>query len=152
MRAFLIGFVFVLASNFPAHAETPVGMWLTESGRAAVEVSDCGGGLLCGKIAWLKEAMDETGKPRLDKNNPAAELKSQKLCGLLMVGNFKPTSKPNEWDGGFIYNPEDGKTYSSEMELKSADVLGVRGYVGIPLFGKSQTWTRLPNDHPRCKP
>ncbi|MDB5366937.1 MAG: peptide protein [Rhodospirillales bacterium] len=152
MRAFLIGFVFVLASNFPAHAETPVGMWLTESGRAAVEVSDCGGGLLCGKIAWLKEAMDETGKPRLDKNNPAAELKSQKLCGLLMVGNFKPTSKPNEWDGGFIYNPEDGKTYSSEMELKSPDVLGVRGYVGIPLFGKSQTWTRLPNDHPRCKP
>lgn len=151
MRGFLFA-VALLALPSLAHAQaSPVGMWLTESGKAGVEISDCGGGLLCGKIAWLKDPIDEAGKPRVDKNNPAAELKSQKLCGLLMVGNFKPAGKPNEWDGGFIYNPEDGKTYSSEMELKSADVLGVRGYVGIPLFGKSQTWTRLPNDHQRCK-
>ena len=151
MRALLLGLGFVLASMSASHAQSATGLWLTESGKAAVEISDCGGGLLCGKIAWLKEPIDEAGKPRVDKNNPAAELKSQKLCGLLMVGNFKQTAKPTEWDGGFIYNPEDGKTYSSEMELKSADVLGVRGYVGIPLFGKSQTWTRLPTDHPRCK-
>jgi uncharacterized protein (DUF2147 family) len=151
MRAFLLAAGLVVLPAI-AHAQSATGLWLTESGKAAVEISDCGGGLLCGKIAWLRDPLDETGKPRVDKNNPAAELKSQKLCGLLMVGNFKPTNKPTEWDGGFIYNPEDGKTYSSEMELKSPDVLGVRGYVGIPLFGKSQTWTRLPNDHPRCKP
>ncbi|GIL41186.1 DUF2147 domain-containing protein [Roseiterribacter gracilis] len=151
MRALLLAaFVFGLPSI--SHAQSsPLGLWLAESGKAAVEITECGAAGLCGKIAWLKEPLDESGKPRLDKNNPAAELKSQKLCGLLMVGNFKPAGKPNEWDGGFIYNPEDGKTYSSEMELKSPDVLGVRGYVGIPLFGKSQTWTRLPNEHQRCK-
>ncbi len=149
MRALLLAAILAALPSL-SYAQSPAGLWLTESGKAAVEVSDCGG-TLCGKIAWLKDPIDEAGKPRLDKNNPAAELKSQKLCGLLMVGNFKAAGKPNEWDGGFIYNPEDGKTYSSEMELKSADVLGVRGYVGIPLFGKSQTWTRLPNEHPRCK-
>jgi uncharacterized protein (DUF2147 family) len=150
MRAFLLAAILVAVPSLSHAQQTPAGMWLIESGKAAVEISDCGG-TLCGKIAWLKEPLDETGKPRVDKNNPAAELKSQRLCGLLMIGNFKPDAKPNEWDGGFIYNPEDGKTYSSEMELKSADVLGVRGYVGIPLFGKSQTWTRLPNEHQRCK-
>lgn len=139
--------------SLPAVAadETPAGLWLTESGKAAVEIKDCGGGLLCGQIVWLQEPDDETtGKPKTDKNNPSADLKSQKLCGMLMVGNFKPKSATS-YEDGFIYNPEDGKTYSSEMQLKADGTLGVRGYVGIPMFGKSQVWTRLPAGSPRCK-
>jgi uncharacterized protein (DUF2147 family) len=150
MRAFLLAAALFVLPSLSYAQSSAVGLWLTQSGNAAVEVADCGHGVLCGKIAWLRDPLDEVGKPKTDRNNPAADLKSQKLCGLLMVGNFE-ASGPNRWGNGFIYNPEDGKTYASEMELKSADVLAVRGYVGIPLFGKSQTWTRLPNDHARCK-
>jgi uncharacterized protein (DUF2147 family) len=131
-------------------ADTPAGLWLTESGNAAVEIKDCGAGLLCGQIVWLEEPNDETGKPKTDKKNPSADLKSQKLCGMLMIGNFKAKS-PSSYEDGFIYNPEDGKTYSSEMELKADGSLHVRGYVGFPMFGKSQVWTRLPATTPRCK-
>jgi uncharacterized protein (DUF2147 family) len=48
----------------------------------------------------------------------------------------------DEWIGGDIYAPESGKTYSSYMYLKDINTLKVRGYVGISLFGRTETWTR----------
>ena len=44
--------------------------------------------------------------------------------------------------GGEIYDPESGKTYSAKMSLESPDTLSLRGYVGIPLFGRPSTWSR----------
>jgi uncharacterized protein (DUF2147 family) len=46
------------------------------------------------------------------------------------------------WDKGRIYDPESGKTYKSKMTLAAPNRLEIRGYVGIPLFGRSTTWTR----------
>jgi uncharacterized protein (DUF2147 family) len=48
-----------------------------------------------------------------------------------------------EWKGGDIYDPESGKTYSSYMYLKDRNTLKVRGYVGVSLFGRTETWTRI---------
>jgi uncharacterized protein (DUF2147 family) len=49
----------------------------------------------------------------------------------------------NVWSDGKIYNPEDGKEYNCKMTLEGPNTLLVRGYVGISLFGKTQTWTRV---------
>jgi uncharacterized protein (DUF2147 family) len=49
-----------------------------------------------------------------------------------------------DYDGGTILDPETGKVYSASMRL-SADgtQLNVRGFVGLSIFGRSQTWTRV---------
>lgn len=48
----------------------------------------------------------------------------------------------DEWKGSDIYDPESGKTYSSDMYLKDKNTLKVRGYVGISMFGRTETWLR----------
>ena len=50
----------------------------------------------------------------------------------------------NLWDGGDILDPNNGKVY--KVRLKLADggrKLDVRGYVGAPLLGRTQTWIRV---------
>ncbi|HEY0110845.1 MAG TPA: DUF2147 domain-containing protein, partial [Fibrella sp.] len=80
--------------------------------------------------------------PKLDSKNPEANLKSRPLLNLNIMTGFSYDGS-NVWDDGKIYNPEDGKTYSCKMTLKNPNTLDVRGYVGISLIGKTQTWTRL---------
>jgi uncharacterized protein (DUF2147 family) len=151
LKTFLIGGIWLLgAGGATAEAKGIFGLWLTENGRAAVEILPCAGTSACGRIVWLKEPNDETGKAKLDKNNEDTALRSRPLCGLEMIGNFKRLSD-EEWEEGFIYNAEDGDTYNSKMKLQGEDKLSVRGFVGISLFGKSQVWTKLSADHPRCQ-
>jgi uncharacterized protein (DUF2147 family) len=47
-----------------------------------------------------------------------------------------------EYVDGYVYNPEDGGTYRVKTELTSSELLKVRGYLGISLFGETKTWTR----------
>jgi uncharacterized protein (DUF2147 family) len=58
-----------------------------------------------------------------------------------MLKDFKFDGN-DEWKGGDIYDPESGKTYRSYMYLKDSNTLKVRGYVGISLLGRTETWTR----------
>ena len=58
-----------------------------------------------------------------------------------MLKNF--AYEDGEWSGGNIYNPSDGKEYKAYMKLKDKNTLSVRGYVGISLLGKTDTWTRV---------
>ena len=48
----------------------------------------------------------------------------------------------NTWAKGTIYDPEDGKTYKCKMTLTDPKTLGVRGYIGISLIGRTTVWTR----------
>ena len=93
-----------------------------------------------GKIIWLKNPT-ENGKQRIDGNNPDKKKRSNPITGLVMLKDFEFDGN-DEWDGGDIYDPESGKTYSSYMYLKDSNTLKVRGYVGISLLGRTETWTR----------
>ncbi|HYD98076.1 MAG TPA: DUF2147 domain-containing protein [Alphaproteobacteria bacterium] len=138
------------ALALPAAAQAPdvFGLWLTESRNAAVDIQPCGASV-CGRIAWMTEPNDAAGRPKLDTENPDPAKRGQPLCGLTMIGGFRP-GEGGAWQEGWIYNPEDGKTYTAVIQPKSATELALRGYIGLPLFGQSQTWTRLPPDAPRC--
>lgn len=144
MRKFLIAFACVLGSAGAAHAQgaSPIGTWMTEGGKSHVQISQCGA-QLCGRIVWLREPNQPSGQPKVDLKNPDQSKRGQKIVGLQMLWNFNKTSDPNEWDGGRIYNPEDGETYKSTMKLRRDGKLEVRGYVGISLLGKSQYWERV---------
>ena len=96
-----------------------------------------------GKIIWLKEANDASGKPKVDKENPEESLRSRPLIGLVMLTHFV-YDEDNVWEDGDIYDPKNGKTYSCEMTLSpDGKTLDVRGYIGFSFIGRSQTWTRV---------
>jgi uncharacterized protein (DUF2147 family) len=67
----------------------------------------------------------------------------------MVLWGFEPDGA-GRWAGGSIYNPEDGATHRSTVTLGPADTLRVRGHVGLPLFGKSETATRVPEPPAAC--
>ena len=90
-----------------------------------------------------------SGPPAHDEHNPRPELRARPLCGLPMLGDFQET-RPGQWTDGWIYDPENGKTYHATIRLENAGLLHLRGYIGVPLFGETQDWTRAAPDSPSC--
>ena len=68
-----------------------------------------------------------------DKNKP--------VLGLVIIKGLK--RKGDFYEGGKITDPKNGKSYHCKMTLEGKDKLIVRGYIGISLFGRSQTWFRI---------
>ncbi len=118
-----------------------VGTWLNGTKKGHIQIYKQGNKYF-GKLAFLTEPNDATGKPKLDGKNPDAKLRSRALLNLNLMNDFV-FDGDDEWENGKIYNPEDGKTYSCYMKLSNPNTLIVRGYVGIKMLGKSQTWTRI---------
>jgi len=128
------------------------GLWIDhrepEKRKVAVWIEDCDG-LLCGHIYWLKKPLSSGGRPKRDQRNPDARLRDRPLCGLRILSGFKRAGD-GSWSAGQIYNPNDGRTFSSSMTLESDGGLKIRGYFGLSLFGKTVEWVR-PQDKPgRC--
>jgi uncharacterized protein (DUF2147 family) len=69
------------------------------------------------------------------------DLKDKPLVGLVIMKGLKQDG--SEWNGGRIVDPNDGEEYKVKMELAdSGHKLKVRGFIGISLFGRTQTWVR----------
>jgi uncharacterized protein (DUF2147 family) len=122
-------------------AGVPVGVWLLPS-KAAVEIFDCSG-LLCGRIVWLQRARNSAGELVRDKKNSDSALRPRLLCGLIVIWRLEPAG-PDRWRSGWLYNPDDGRTYRVSGELRSTVTLSARIYVGIPIYGETSTWLRVP--------
>ena len=146
MRAFVagLGIMLTLAAAHPARAAgaSPIGRWQTEGGWSHIRIFQCGPHL-CGQIVWLKEPLTKDGRPKVDTNNPDQAKRAQTIVGLTIMWNFAKSSDSDVWEGGRIYNPEDGDIYKSKMKLRADGKLEVRGYIGISLLGGSQYWERV---------
>lgn len=121
------------------NADAVLGTWLTASGKAKVQIykeSD----KYYGKIVWLKIPTYEDGTSKMDKNNPDKAKQSEPLLGLNMLKNFE--FDDDEWEDGTIYDPENGKTYSCTIKYRDGK-LDLRGYIGISLIGRTQTWYKV---------
>lgn len=72
---------------------------------------------------------------------------NQPILGMVvMEGLTQNATNAVEWTGGSCFDPSNGKTYHCFIRLsEDGQKLNVRGYVGIPLFGRSQTWVRVSN-------
>lgn len=74
----------------------------------------------------------------------SGDAKDQPVEGMVIMWDL--TSKDGiQWDGGSILDPKNGTSYRCRVKLAGPDVLQVRGFVGISLFGRTQTWERLPS-------
>ena len=130
---------FAFAQNTNSH-DGIIGTWLVQDGTGKVKIEKING-KFCGKLVWIKTPTDKSGKPVLDTKNPNTALQSRPQLGLPLLENFTYDSD-NVWTDGTIYDPDSGKTYSCKITLKDNGKMEVRGYVGISLFGRTDTWTR----------
>jgi uncharacterized protein (DUF2147 family) len=69
------------------------------------------------------------------------ERKNKPMVGLVIMRNMKRNDR--EYGGGDILDPRSGSVYGCKFWLEQGGTrLVVRGFIGIPLLGRSQTWTR----------
>jgi uncharacterized protein (DUF2147 family) len=132
----------LLMVSLCAHAQAPsvLGYWRTPTG-SIVRVAPCGR-RLCVAIAALA---DRKG-PTTDIHNPDPKLRGRALCGL-RIGEGFVQADPQHARGGHLYDPRNGRTYSGQMTAEGTR-LHLRGYVGLPIFGRTETWVRASKPPP----
>ena len=121
-------------------AQTPVGFWKTiddNTGetRSEMELYVKDNGALEGKIHKL---LDANSQETCDLC--PGDKKDAKLEGMIIMWDLEEDG--NQWQGGRIMDPENGKTYKCYIELEGTDKLKVRGYIGISALGRTQFWYR----------
>ena len=140
MKKLFISMMFVLTPLCAMFAQDVVGKWKLENGSAIVEVYR-EGDVYNGKIVWLQQPNEADGTPNVDDKNPDSKLRSRKLLGLNMLSGLK--KKGDEYTGGSIYDPNNGKTYNCSMKVEG-NVLKVRGSLDKRgLVGRTMDWHRV---------
>jgi uncharacterized protein (DUF2147 family) len=128
----------------PAAAQTVSGVWQqidpsTGKVGALVTFSESGG-LFSGQISKLFPDPGEDPRPLCHKCSGAQ--RDKPILGLVFIEGMRRSGLA--YEGGTILDPETGTSYSANMKLSpDGNTLTVHGYVGIPLFGQSQTWKRV---------
>ncbi len=133
----------LLTTAAQALSKGVLGEWVTPDG-STVSIYRCGSDV-CAKIA----AVSSRAPSRVDTENPDPRERKRPLCGLEIGHGFRLTS-PDHAEGGHIYDPESGNTYSGWM-TSNGNTLRLRGYVGISIFGRTETWTRAQHDVTSCR-
>jgi uncharacterized protein (DUF2147 family) len=121
-----------------------LGDW-TEPGGSVILVEHCASGV-CAKLTRIAADVP-TAK---DGHNPDVALRSRPMCGL-EIGHGFTLNDPDHAKDGTLYDPKSGKTYHGEMTAEGS-ALKLRGYVGIPLFGRTETWHRPSAPVAPCHP
>ena len=122
------------------YADTILGVWKTGSGKGMVKIYK-EGDKYHGKIVWLLTPNDESGKPKVDKNNEDESKRTRPILGLNNLRDFVYKGD-RVWEEGKIYDPENGSDYSCEMKMTDDNTLEVRGFIGVSLFGRTDVWKR----------
>ncbi len=148
MRRLLTVLAAVLAASAAAAQNTPAGLWKTiddhaKKERSLVRVVDSNGVL----SARIEKLLDPQAKLDRVCDQCSDDRKDKPVVGLEIVRGVKKNADSDAepvWDGGTILDPENGKSYKVRMTpLEGGKKLQVRGYVGSPVFGRSQVWVRV---------
>ncbi len=141
----------LVATTASAQQGTVMGTWLSESGVAQIKIGPCpdaASGPICGFVVSLIDPKGPDGAAvapdaATDYRNENPALRTRKVIGMPLIWGFKQAAQPNTFEEGKVYNGEDGKTYSANISLQPDGKLRLRGFVGTPMFGKTQLWTRV---------
>lgn len=124
----------------PLPADAIQGVWQTRSGGYIQIHRD--NGAYVGTVVGSAD-----GQARYDRHNPDADKQGRRLLGVTLLHGLKSEGN-GQYDDGTIYDPENGKSYHAKATLKDHDTLDARGYIGVSLLGKTQTWHRIDPDAP----
>ena len=114
------------------------GTWLSGDGDGLIAVRVDGNGI---SATILGSPNADPDRPKTDTRNPDPALRNRPLVGLNIFSGFTYDGD-GAWSGGFIYDPNSGKTYRCKLKLTNPNTLKVRGYIGISLVGRTETWIR----------
>ena len=125
-------------------AQTPsmIGDW-TEPTGSVIRVDHCGNRICMWLIALGKQIMVST-----DIYNPDPKLRGRPLCGLLIGSGFVARDAAHA-TGGTLYDPKTGGSYRGLLSAQGSTLV-VRGYLGAPFFGRSETWPRTTGQVNSC--
>lgn len=125
-----------------------VGKWRniddqTGFSRGVVEIYQNKDGTFSGKVADVTPHAGYTPREFCEKCQGAD--RNRRIIGMDILRNFKISAKnPLEFTGGTILDPTTGKVYKSKLRLNATGRrLSLRGYIGIEIIGRSQTWIRI---------
>lgn len=96
-----------------------------------------------GKIVWLKNPTDGSGKAKLDKLNPQKNLRKKPILGLVAIKGFEFDDGEKIWDEGFIYNPMTGQSLKGSFKMIDSNTLELSGFLGFSLSEVQIIWKRM---------
>lgn len=140
----IAAFLLVACSLLGEELSSPVGYWMTiddktEKPRSIVEIWQAQNGSLGAKIVKVFPRPDEEENPICTKCK--GYNKGKRAIGLNVMWGMNKDG--DEYNGGFLLDPDNGETYKGYLKLaEGGQKLNVRGYIGISLFGRTQTWMR----------
>ena len=143
---YFTGFAFLAFAGAAFAQNTPVGKWhsiddVTKEIKSEITITEAGG-VLTGKVTKLlrKDAKQDSVCEECTDSR-----KGKPIVGLEIIQGAKKAVDQEVWENGKILDPENGKVYSLKMTpIENGKKLTVRGFIGSPLFGRSQTWVRTP--------
>ena len=129
---------------------SPQGFWKTTADldgkpRAILEISETADHSFSGRIVKTFVAPGE------HQNDVCTmckdERRNQPIVGMVILKHLHQNKNNlTEWNGGEILDPKTGKLYHLQLQIvDNGQKLKVRGYIGFPLFGRSQVWEKVPN-------
>ena len=124
---------------------TPVGLWKTISDKDGLVTSEVriveNAGVLSGKVERI---LHPDAKPDDKCNLCKDERKDQLQLGMEIIRAAKKAESKDVWEDGNILDPENGSVYRLKMTpVDGGKKLEIRGYIGAPIFGRTQTWFRV---------
>src|SRR5262245_11029038 len=132
----MLAISYFAAGNGAASTSDVFTTWQTDDGKAVVELYRCGGSKLCGRIVWLNPRFEREGSAPVDENNPEPSLRRRPICGLEVLKGLTPDQQ-GAWDGGRVYDPEEGRSYNAALESKGPNEIAVTGYLGLRSLGET---------------
>jgi uncharacterized protein (DUF2147 family) len=129
-----------------AQAQTsPAGLWKTidddgKTEKSLVRITEAAG-VLSGKV----EKIFDAAKQDATCDSCSDARKGQPVLGMTIIQGVKANAgEAGLWDGGEILDPNNGKTYKVRLKpVNGGKTLEVRGYIGMPMLGRTQTWQRV---------
>ena len=149
LKAFCVFALVLMALLFVAAAgaqqltpklQSAIGHWQAYSdGKPGGQVETyLQNGQLFGRVTHVRPG--RTPQDMCDKCS--GEYKNQLILGMVLLRNFHPDGE--DWVGGTVVDPENGKVYKGKIWTVGKDSLHLRGFIGISLLGRTESWVRLP--------
>jgi uncharacterized protein (DUF2147 family) len=143
MKSLLVAAALMLAPNLAAAAGSPAGTWRsiddkTKQERSIIKITEENGELR-GVVEKIFDQPDDD--PAHLCKECKDERKDKPIVGMTILWGLKKDG--DAWTGGEILDPKNGKIYRCKMTLsEDGKSLNVRGFIGISLIGRTQTWLR----------
>lgn len=125
-----------------ASAQSPIGTWKTiddetSTATSLVKIYETKDGKLEGEVVKILEP----GKEDATCIKCSGNKKDKPVKGMVILWDL--TKDGEEWSGGQVLDPKKGKQYKCYIKMKGTNLLELRGFIGMPMFGRTQVWERV---------